>query len=242
MMNFVYQKDSSVWCTYFSYVHHRRLSLSFLGGATTVTRPASATISLAAAILAVRLAPAPLQRCLSHQIVGVVILRCPLFAPIGRRRVVPTTISNIVSQSRNPYYQILPRQLDLSIVSSLPRRLPHRQYNATARIVPPVHLLGHLIIKLAFVGLSHAVPLQSSVQSRPSYFGTTRYVDRWRYRSSGMAGRYNCLPVALSDGRRRWRRRRRRPLVMAVLVTAVFTGYSIYCCAAMTGRCRCSVV
>ena len=150
-MNFVYQKDSSVWCTYFSYVHHRRLSLSFLGGATTVTRPASATISLAAAILAVRLAPAPLQRCLSHQIVGVVILRCPLFAPIGRRRVVPTTISNIVSQSRNPYYQILPRQLDLSIVSSLPRRLPHRQYNATARIVPPVHLLGHLIIKLAFV-------------------------------------------------------------------------------------------
>ena len=35
------------------------LSLSFLGRATTVTRPASATISLAAAMLAVRLAPAP---------------------------------------------------------------------------------------------------------------------------------------------------------------------------------------
>ena len=107
-----------------------------------------------------------------------------------------------------------PRPLDRLAAATT----PYCQYNATARIVPPVHLLGHLIIKVAFVGLYHCSSINSA-QSRPSYFGTTRYVDRWRYRSSGMAGRYNCLPVALSDGRRR------RPLVMAVLATAVFTGY-----------------
>ena len=140
MMNFVYQKDSSVWCTYFSYVHHRRLSLSFLGGATTVTRPASATISLAAAILAVRLAPAPLQRCLSHQIVGVVILRCPLFAAVGRLRAVPTIIPSGLDHT-NP----LPptRPLDRLVAAATPASSSIQRYCAdcstSASPRPPDH-------------------------------------------------------------------------------------------------------
>ena len=56
-----------------------------------------------------------------HQIVGVVILRCPLFAPVGRRRVVPTTISNIVSQSRNSYYQIPGTSIDGGVAAAAQR-------------------------------------------------------------------------------------------------------------------------
>ena len=116
-------------------------------------------------------APGSSQRSLPYQIVGVVILRCPLFVAVGRLRTVPTIIPVSLDNKSNP----LPptRPLDHSIVSLPLRRLPHRQYNDSARTVLPVHLLGRPIIPAG----AFRRPLSTKLtvhSSGLSYFRATR--------------------------------------------------------------------
>ena len=92
-------------------------------------------------------APGSSQRSLPHQIVGIVILRCPLFVAVGRLRAVPTIIPGYQASSQSRPPQSQPTANSTNSIVSLPlRRLPHRQYSATVRTVHPLHLLGHPII------------------------------------------------------------------------------------------------